>query len=270
MQEYDVALKLLLRKSASVALRELTGVAVETWLDVELPKVQNLRVDLLGETGDGALIHVELQSTNEKAMPLRMAEYYLGIYRLLARFPRQLCLYIGKAPLQMQSELRCPDLSFRYAIVDIRSLDGDRLMESSDIGDNVIAILTRLRDYKDAIRSIVAKMAGLAAAERETAMRLLLTISGLRNLEEVVQQEVRKMPLYIDIMENKVLGPAYKRGLEEGEVKGELTILRRLVEKRFGPLPAWAEERLTAKSTTELEDLSLRVLDATTLDELLK
>jgi hypothetical protein len=71
-------------------------------------------------------------------------------------------------------------------------------------------------------------------------------------------------------MENKVLGPAYKRGLEEGEVKGELTILRRLVEKRFGPLPAWAEERLTAKSTTELEDLSLRVLDATTLDELLK
>jgi hypothetical protein len=101
-------------------------------------------------------------------------------------------------------------------------------------------------------------------------MRLLLTISGLRNLEEVVQQEVRKMPLYIDIMENKVLGPAYKRGLEEGEVKGELTILRRLVEKRFGPLPAWAEERLTAKSTTELEDLSLRVLDATTLDELLK
>jgi hypothetical protein len=170
----------------------------------------------------------------------------------------------------MQSELRGPDLSFRYAIVDIRSLDGDRLMESSDIGDNVIAILTRLRDYKDAIRSIVAKMAGLAAAERETAMRLLLTISGLRNLEEVVQQEVRKMPLYIDIMENKVLGPAYKRGLEEGEVKGELTILRRLVEKRFGPLPAWAEERLTAKSTTELEDLSLRVLDATTLDELLK
>jgi hypothetical protein len=89
-------------------------------------------------------------------------------------------------------------------------------------------------------------------------------------LEEVVEQEARKMPIFIDITKNKVLGREYKRGLQEGEVKGELTILRRLVEKRFGPLPAWAEERLTAKSTTELEDLSLRVLDATTLDELLK
>ncbi len=45
MQEYDVALKLLLRGSAKLTMRELTGTAVETWLDVELSKVvQNTRV----------------------------------------------------------------------------------------------------------------------------------------------------------------------------------------------------------------------------------
>jgi hypothetical protein len=52
--------------------------------------------------------------------------------------------------------------------------------------------------------------------------------------------EIQKMPVYLDILENKVLGPPYKKGLEEGwqeglregKRKGELAILRRLIEKR--------------------------------------
>jgi hypothetical protein len=82
MQEYDVALKLLLRGSPTLTMRELTGTTVAKSLDVELPKVQNPRLDLLGETVDRGLVHVELQSGNDAAMPLRMAEYCLGIFRL--------------------------------------------------------------------------------------------------------------------------------------------------------------------------------------------
>jgi len=120
MQEYDVALKSLLQGSASLTMRELTGTAIAKWLDVELPKVQNLRVDLLGETVDGGLVHVELQSSNDAAMPLRMAEYCLGVYRLFGRFPRQVVLYVGEPELRMKSELRSPDVLFQYRMVDIR------------------------------------------------------------------------------------------------------------------------------------------------------
>ena len=48
MQEYDAALKLLLRSSAKVTMHELAGIAVENWLDVELTKVQGRRADLVG------------------------------------------------------------------------------------------------------------------------------------------------------------------------------------------------------------------------------
>src|SRR5580658_1727734 len=112
--------------------------ALVKWLNVELPKVQNLRVDLLGETDDGNLVHVELQSGNDAAMPLRMAEYYLGVFRMFGKFPRQVLLYVGEAPLRMASELHGSDLSFRYRMLDIRDLDGDRLLESDAVGDNVI------------------------------------------------------------------------------------------------------------------------------------
>ncbi|MGI8745352.1 MAG: DUF4351 domain-containing protein [Bryobacteraceae bacterium] len=49
-----------------------------------------------------------------------------------------------------------------------------------------------------------------------------------------------------------------------------VTLLRGIIEKRFGPPPAWAEERLSGRSLTELEALSLRFLDATNLEDLLK
>src|ERR1035438_10895131 len=88
MQEYDVALETLLKGSAALTVRALTGTAVAKWLDVELPKVrkvQNLRLDLLGQTAGGQLIHIELQSGNDAAMPFRMIEYCLGIQQLLDR-----------------------------------------------------------------------------------------------------------------------------------------------------------------------------------------
>jgi len=134
----------------------------------------------------------------------------------------------------------------------------------------VIAILARLRDHKEAVRKIVKRLAGLAATEREIALGQLMILAGLRHLSRTVEQETRKMPIHINILENEVLGPVFQRGLEEGRQEGELTILRRLIEKRFGALPGWASEKLAALPASELEGLSERVLDAGSVEELLR
>jgi hypothetical protein len=162
----------------------------------------------------------------------------------------------------MASELRGENVWFRYRAVDIRKLDGERLLESEEVGDNVIAILARLRDHKDAVRRIVERIAGLMPAERATALGQLLILAGLRHLEETIEREARKMPIFGDILDNKVLGREFKRG--------ELAVLRRQIEKRFGAIPTWAEERLTGRSAADLEDLSVRVLDAESIEDLLK
>ena len=76
------------------------------------------------------------------------------------------------------------------------------------------------------------------------------------------------MPIQIDILENRVLGREYRRGLAEGEREEGLAILRRLLLRRFGSIPAWAEERLAGKTTDELEELSVRIFDAGSIEEL--
>jgi hypothetical protein len=122
------------------------------------------------------------------------------------------------------------------------------------------------------------RIAGLAATGREAAMSQLLILAGLRRLAKLVEQEARKMPIHINILENEVLGPVFLKGLQEGRDEGlqtglrtgEIAVLRRLIEKRFGALPRWAAEKLAALSAPELEDLSERVLDARSVDELLR
>jgi hypothetical protein len=270
MHEYDVTLKMLLRGSARTAFQALTGGAVEKWLDVELPKVQNPRMDLLGEMADGGLLHLELQSGNDAEMPERMAEYALGIYRRFKRFPRQIVLYVGERALGMKPELAGPRFAFSYELRDMRELDGDTLLESADPGDNVLAVLGRLRDSKAAVAEIVRRVAGLDATRRDVAAGQLMILAGLRGLEETVEEEIRKMPILIDIMDHKVLGREFRRGEAKGIQKGELLILRRQIIKLFGVLPDWAEASLIGCSAAELETLGERLLDARSLEDLLR
>jgi predicted transposase YdaD len=273
MHEYDVAFKLLLQQSVDVAIREIAGTTVARWLSVELPEVRNTRVDLLGESTAGDLIHLELQSTNDPTMALRMAEYCLRVYRLFGRFPQQTLVYVGDAPLRMQAELRGPTLQYSYRIVDIRDLDGERLLTSPNISDNIIAILTRLPDIRASVHRIVERIAGLDPGRREEALRQLIILAGLRTLAPLVDEEAQHMPILNDIRDHEVLGPLIiegeRKGERKGELKGELKVLRRLIEKRFGTIPAEAEQRLSKMTVDELDALSDRVLDARNLEELL-
>jgi predicted transposase YdaD len=246
MQEYDAALKLLLQSSTSSLLRQATGLTVTHWLNAERPKLETTRADLLGRTEDNILVHVELQSTNDSTMAFRMVDYALRIYSLLEQFPRQIVLYVGKAPMRMQSLWRepdsdQPDFLFRYTLVDIRDLDANLLLATPRIEDNVLAILTRLQNQAAAVRQILERIADLEPRQRRNALAQLLVISELRDLANLVQEETRKMPILDDIMDHDVLGPVLRQGRKEGSEETARRIIRPLLQQRFGSVPDWVE-----------------------------
>ena len=283
MQDYDVVLKGLLQNSLQLHL--LTGGRIISWLPTELPKVQNLRVDLLGETDDGGLIQIEVQSTNDADIPLRMLEYLVLINRVHGRIPRQILLYVGRKPLRMASRLEWADGEARFTTVDLSTVDGEPLVASPDPGDNILGVLTRLKDDRAALRRILQKLSRLERDQADRYFQNLLILAGLRGLEEIVKEEATKL-LTIDLSENKVLGPAYTRGLEEGRQQGQLEghlegqllgqiegrrgLLRRLIESKFGPLPPWVEQRLSQYPSHDLEQIGIRLFGAPTLDELFR
>ena len=270
MNEYDTALKLLLQACTGSALRQVTGgIAVARWLNPEFPQVQARRADLLGATVGGQLVHIELQSTNDADMPLRMLEYAVGTYRQFGELPIQIVLYVGEAPLRMTQTLHgpvlaTPDLAFRFTLVDFRDLDGNALLKSTHVEANVLAILTRLQDRFQSVRQVLQRIAVLEEPARRAIPAHFLIISGLRSLGQAIQEEARKMPILNDILSHDLLGPAILQGRQEGRQE----LLRRLLEKRFGPIPNWVEARLASLSASEIDEVAVRVLETPHLEEL--
>jgi len=109
---------------------------VTEWLNVEQPKVQNLKADLLARCTDGSLRQLELQTTNEKALSFRMLEYYVGFLRGMGEHVQQTVLYAGKEPLSMPDAFTSPSTNHRYTILNLREMDGEPLLESPDWADN--------------------------------------------------------------------------------------------------------------------------------------
>ena len=80
--------------------------------------------------------------------------------------------------------------------------------------------------------------------------------SGLRDLEKRVARRLNM----IDLMENKVIGPAILLGERRGEHRGKVKVLLTLLKQRFGQLPADTAELLEQASERKLLSMSKRIL----------
>ena len=56
------------------------------------------------------------------------------------------------------------------------------------------------------------------------------------------------------------------KGIKQGIAKGESKLLKRLLERRFGALPAWATEKLSNATEPALDAWGEAILTAPTLE----
>ena len=275
---FDTTLKALFQASRLRLLESLTHAAVREWINVEIPNTRMSKLDLVAWLTDGRLYHLELQSGNDPDMARRMIEYYLLLWRWYGVAPVQQLIYVGRQPLAMPTEIQHENMTFRYRAIDMRELDSEVFLQSPAIEDNLLAILCRLNDKPMAVRRILTRIEQLPSSQRLNAMSQLLVLSGLRRLEAVIKEESAGMPVIIDLMENEFFRDSFFRGKEEGRVEGEqegarkeaMGLLTRQLERRFGSLPEAATEKLNAADLATLEDWSLRLLDAGSLEQVLE
>lgn len=96
----------------------------------------------------------------------------------------------------------------------------------------------------------------------ETALRNLLQHHGYSSVEEIkAESEVR----------GKAKGKAEGeiKGEIKGKIEGKIELLKRIVIRRFGPLPYWANERIESANMERLESWVEMIFEAQSIDELL-
>ncbi|MDM8523230.1 Rpn family recombination-promoting nuclease/putative transposase [Desulfococcaceae bacterium HSG8] len=81
------------------------------------------------------------------------------------------------------------------------------------------------------------------------------------------------IPIERDIMETaeaKGHMAGYKKGRKEGHKEGQTSLLRKLLESRFGSLPDWACEELAGADDKTLEIWTMRVMEVRELEDVFK
>ena len=106
MFDFDGVLKDLFQRDRPSILNRLTGgVKIKAFLNVELHRVRERRVDLVILLENDTLLHVELQSANDRRMRYRMVSYR-GLFKEGHGKPvRQVVLYAGGPKLNLTCKI---------------------------------------------------------------------------------------------------------------------------------------------------------------------
>ena len=180
-------------------------------------------------------------------------------------------LALTESLVMLAERIAQDSLQYRYQVIDIRDIDCRRLLASPTLEDNLLALLCGLDDEAKVVRTVLGKIAGLDENSRRDALQWLEILSGLRPLKPVIQREIEKMPISLNLKENPFFQEAFaegeQKGRAEGRLEGEYVLLSKQLEKRFGPLPENIVDRLKGASPKQLEAWGLRLLSAETLEE---
>ena len=267
---YDAVAKDILENDRPHVLSRMTGgKAIVESLNVEFAIIER-RSDLLYLLEDGTLKLVDIQGANDWRMP-----YRVGVYTLMGgeKYQRPVfaaVLYLGEAPMRMKNYLKCGKTTVEYDLIDIRDFSFETLMAGGP-GDWAFAVLTR--GGPERLGEILERAKTLQAPARQRLVTQVGVMSGLRRAQEKFKMELTKMPVYIDIEKNVFLNSIQNigigKGREEGLAEGRMSLLARLLERKFGKVPEWALLSMKGATVEQIEEWADRVLFAATLEEAL-
>ncbi len=253
------------------------------------------------EGGDAyVMLLLEFQSRPDPWMALRMLVYAGLLWQHLVRENRLMpdgrlppilpvVLYNGdprwRAAVDLRNLIGLPEASplwqwqpqLRYHLIDEGAFSPGDLERR----DGLPALLFRLENspdpeqlvaLADAVLAWFAGHPGFGAARAVFVELLSAAMAPLgpavrvpEELLEVRNMLVTRMEAWMEQWKEQ----SKQQWLIEGEKRGEAALLLRQLERRFGVLPASARDRVLAADTVLIEEWALRLLEATSLDEVL-
>ena len=98
-------------------------------------------------------------------------------------------------------------------------------------------------------------------------LRMLEILSTNRSLERIIEEE-QKMLSQVDQTRLPSFRIGMEQGLQQGLQQGEVLLLKRQMQRRFGPMTPAQQTRLEQLDRDRLEQLGEDLLDFTRIEDL--
>jgi len=247
--QYDKTLREILNSTPVVLIKLLTGKNIKENLNPKFPSIEEREVDFLVKLENDEIFHLEIQSSNDKNMPVRMLRYAILIENRYNKFPIQAVLYVGDRKLNIKNKVKFNNLSYSYKVYDIKEIDCNKLINSSSIEDNILSILCKIDNENRLIEKIIDKLLKIEEKKRKDYIKRLLILARLRpkvyNKLELSIKEAN-MPIVFD----PKVDPIYKRGVKQGIKKAKLEAAKTFIKEFNAPI-----EMVSKKLNIPLKEL---------------
>jgi hypothetical protein len=250
--------------------------------DAELGKrfVDKLvRVTLLTGDEKWIYIHIEVQGTKQAEFCERMFVYNYRIYDRYRRPVASMAIlvdeYVNWRPDHFCYSVLGSETSIRFPIAKLTDyhdqLEALKASENSFAIVTVTHILTQQTRKNDNERyeakQLLVRLLYQRKWDKQRVIDLFRVIDWMMKLPEELEQKLWHEIETIEENEKMQYVTSVERmAIAKGVVQGESKMLRKLLEHRFGDLPAWVSDKLASADEQDLERWGQAVLTEPTLD----
>ena len=248
-------------------------------LATEQERVEDRRADLVVKlklkNNQAFILHIEIQSSNDYKMPLRMMRYYTDIALAYPKLPiKQYVIYIGQQSLKMNGFVQELGWKYCYQLIDMKDVDCETLIARNNPDALVLAILCDFKGHneQEMVNHIVLGLHELLKDDPKQFREYLSMIDILaenRNLQPHIEK-ASQMITQITVEKSGLYQLGKKRGEKGGEQRGErrgiISTLQKsiinILTTRFQQIPELINTQLLAtKNINTLNKLLITAIN---------
>lgn len=195
----------------------------------DIQHTRERRPDFLNIVGDlkgnQYILHIEYQTTNDKDVAYRMAEYYIMLQRKYRLPVKQFVLYLGKGKANMPHKITTNNFRFSYGILSLSDINYRLFLKNNNPEVIILGILGTFGTLNAdlALKKIISKLRSvkIEGLALERYMMQLKVLSQLRNLETQFDQIMESVSTFWKEERDPHYIRGKRKGEQEGRIKGE-------------------------------------------------
>ena len=266
MGNKDIVSKEIIKEIGLDISMHILGIDIEgevTLVDKEWTRVEKRDSDIVFKNKN-RIIHIEIQNSHHSDMELRMLRYYSDIlFEYKDCSVTQYLIYIGKEKCYMKNEIIRDEISYKYAIIDMKDIACEDLLYHDNPSAVALSILCDFKgkDKQSTVNRILQRLKEVTDGDElkyKNYIKKVNVLSSNRDLEDEVEKgiemlsiDIKKTPFYRIGMKDGI-----QEGIEKGIDKGKNEVLKVSIKALFS-LGQTVEEiavmlNLTPKEVEEL------------------
>lgn len=242
-------------------------------LETEL-SVEPIRADsvIFMQTPD-QIFHFEFHldvKDSDPPVEFRMLDYGVRLHRQYRLPVKQIVVLLKDTPANrtMPDVIRLTNTIHRFQVIRLWELDPESMMNNPALLPFVP--LAKTHNPKELLNRVAEEIKKIDNRnDRGTISACTQILAGVRFEKELIRTVFKEDIMRESVIYQEILQEGIEKGEQKGLHKGEIAIISRLIQRKFGVIDETTNRQIQSLSVAQLEELGERLFDFQRVEDLM-